>query len=211
MIPGVLMALIYDAHTQHKQWDNFKYILMSLVFGVITYLTMQLIIFIFQLIAGISDTKNINWMILSIWSITDQKENITTNPLEILFGSFTAVFLGLFAVWLNSKRTFHNLLIKLHISNKYGDDNVFIRTIEEITKDDCSTYILLIDENITMHGFIKFYNESEKTQEISLEQVTIYSSDKAEILFKTNFLYVSKEFGKMILFKDNVEVTDNDD
>jgi len=205
------MALIYDAHTQHKQWDNFKYILMSLVFGVITYLTMQLIIFIFQLIAGISDTKNINWMILSIWSITDQKENITTNPLEILFGSFTAVFLGLFAVWLNSKRTFHNLLIKLHISNKYGDDNVFIRTIEEITKDDCSTYILLIDENITMHGFIKFYNESEKTQEISLEQVTIYSSDKAEILFKTNFLYVSKEFGKMILFKDNVEVTDNDD
>lgn len=37
MILGVIMALIYDTYTQHKSWDSFRYVLMSVVFGIVTY------------------------------------------------------------------------------------------------------------------------------------------------------------------------------
>lgn len=210
MIPGVLMALIYDTHTQHKPWDSFRYILMSIVFGVITYLTMQAIISIYQLAIGINDTKSIDWTVLSIWSIADQSDKIKTNPLEVLSGSVTALILGLFAVYLNKKRTFHNFLLRKGISNKYGDDNVFIRTIEDMTKDECNAYILLADENLLIHGQIKYYNESEKTQEVSLEQVSVFRAETGDIMLMTNSLYVSKEFGKLIIFKNNLDIPEDD-
>lgn len=125
MIPGVFMALIYDKYTQHQKWDSFRYILMSIVFGIITYLSMQILIFSGQFLWNIRDTKSINWWVLSIWNVANQKDNIAIQPLETFIGGALAVPLGLLAVFLNKKRTIQNRLVKWGISNKYGDDNVF--------------------------------------------------------------------------------------
>lgn len=205
MIPGVLMALIYDKYTQHQKWDSFRYVLMSIVFGITTYLVMQSIIFIYQFITNAADTKSIKWFVLSIWSVTSQKDVVIISPIETLLGSFLAIFLGLIAVFLNKKRTVHNFLVRHGISNKYGDDNVFFRSVEHISKEgDCFAYILLLDDKLMIHGHITYYNESQETQELGLQQVTVYSSDDATVTMQTNFLYVSKEFGKMMIFKDYI-------
>jgi len=207
MLPGVLMSLIYDKYTQHKRWDSFKYILMSIVFGILTYLCMQFIISLFQLISNVSDTKSIKWILLSIWSVNESGKVINVKPLETLFASILSVPLGLLAVFLNKKRTIHSFLLRKGISNKYGDDNVFIKSIEEITsQDDLSVYILLLDDNVMIHGNIYFYNESDKTQEIGLGDVTMFSMEDGKVTLMTGFLYISKEFGKMILFKNNLPI-----
>ncbi len=213
MIPGVIMALIFNTYTQHKPWDSFRYILMSVVFGILTYLVMQAGITIFQAVTGIQDTKSINWKLLSIWSVANGQERITINPLEILVGGGIAVLLGLLSVFLTTKRTFHNYLLKKGISNKYGDDNVFIRSIEEICHSTpCfpDAYILINEDSLVIHGVIKFYNENDKIQEIGFCNATVYNSETSDIIFKTNFLYLSKEHGKIIIFKNYLENNDGE-
>lgn len=200
------MALIYDKYTQHQKWDNFRYILMSIVFGIITYLSMQVFIFTFQFLWSIRDTKSINWWVLSIWKVASEKENITINPFETFLGSVLALPLGLLAVFLNKKRSVQSLLVKWGVSNKYGDDNVFYRSIEDMTRHDCTAHVLLLDEHIFISGEIIYYNESEETQELGLRMVSVNKAEDASLMFATNHLYVSKPFGSMIIFKDIVSI-----
>lgn len=210
MFPGVIMAMIYDTYTQHKPWDSFRYILMSLVFGILTYLSMQLFIAIYQGITGIKELKTVNWKILSVWSLANGEQKISVNPIEVLFGGVLSIPLGLIAVYLSSKRTLHEYLLQKGISKKYGDDNAFIRSIELMCLETKDCYIFVREDNVVIHGTVQLYNESDKTQEIGLSNATVYDADTSDIILKTNYLYLSKEFGKLMLFKNYLNSGEND-
>lgn len=210
MIPGVIMALIYDTYTQHKAWDSFRYILMSIVFGITTYLVMQAGISVFQLVAGIKDTKSIIWKLLSVWTIANGQEKITIDPLEILWGGILAVPLGLFSVFLSTKRTLHEYLLRKGISNKYGDDNVFIRSIEIMHKRRGECYVLLHEDGLLIHGKVYLYNESDKTQELGLLNATVLHAETGSVLWLTEFIYLSKDYGKMVIFENYIEAPENE-
>ncbi|MEN4892412.1 hypothetical protein [Erwinia billingiae] len=200
------MALIYDTYTQHKPWDAFRYILMSVVFGITTYLVMQGLISGYQFLHGIKDTKSIEWYLLSVWSVADGEEKIKLNPLEILWGGVLSVPLGLTWVIISTRRTLHEFLLKKGVSNKYGDDNAYIRSLELMHKNGGSCYALLHDDNLLIHGSIYLYNESDKTQELGLLNVTVLNSETSEVLWMTSFMYLSKEYGKIIIFENHIEV-----
>lgn len=204
MIPGVIMAMIYDTYTQHKAWDSFRYILMSVVFGILTYLSMQAVISIYQFFDGIEDTKNIVWYTLSVWSAASGGQ-IKISPLEIAAGGVISIPLGLFAVYLNTKRSLHTFLLKKGISNKYGDDNVFIRSVELMYERSGQCYVVLRDEDMIISGQIYLYNENEKTQEIGLLNATVSEASTQKVLFTTNFIYLSKEYGKIMIFENILE------
>lgn len=213
MIPGVIMALIYDTYTQHKPWDSFKYILMSIVFGITTYLVMQAGITLYQLVTGLSDTKSIQWHLLSVWTIANGEDKLRINPVEILWGGLISIPVGLSSVYISTRRSMHEYLLRKGISNKYGDDNVFIRSIEEMCKFSPhfpDVYVYVGDEKRIVHGVVQFFNENDKSQEIGLRNATVYDAEDSTILFKTNFLYLSKEYGKMMLFKNYLEI-ENDE
>lgn len=209
MIPGVIMALIYDTYTQHKPWDSFRYILMSIVFGITTYLVMQGLISGYQIFHGIKDTKSIEWYLLSVWSVANGEEKIKLNPLEILWGGLLSVPLGLFWVFISTRRSLHEFLLRKGISNKYGDDNAYIRSLEILHKNGGSCYTLLHEDNLLLHGTIFLYNESDKTQELGLENVTVLHAETGKQLWMTNFMYLSKEYGKMVIFENYIEVPKN--
>lgn len=204
MIPGVIIAIIYDTYTQHKPWDTFRYILLSVVFGVIAYVVIQCAIFLFQLISGIADTRSINWYLLSVWNIAS-KGTIEVRPVEVLSGGVLAVPFGLLSVWLNKRRFFHEILLKKGISSKYGDDNVFTRSVEKMHERSGRCYVLIQEDNISVAGNIYLYNENEKTQEIGLLNATVTNTLTGEVLFLTDFIYLSKEYGKMMLIENYIE------
>ncbi|HCU0179996.1 TPA: hypothetical protein OUE19_002560 [Enterobacter hormaechei] len=210
MIPGVIMALIYDTYTQHKPWDSFRYILMSVVFGILTYIVMQIGITIYQLIKGFQDTKSIEWQLLSVWSVANGQEKIAIKPLEILIGGIISIPLGLFSVFIATKRTLHEYLLKKGISNKYGDDNVFIRSIELMNRMDGFCHLSLHDDDWLIHGKLYLYNENEKTQEVGLINATVYLASTGITLYKTNLLYISREYGKIVMFNQFIEDVNNE-
>nr|WP_283092744.1 hypothetical protein [Providencia rettgeri] len=210
MIPGVIVALIYDTYTQHKPWDTFRYILMSVVFGILTYLVMQTGITLYQLFDGIQDTKSIKWKLLSVWTIANGQEKIVISPFEILMGGMLSVPLGLVIVFISTKRILHEFLLNKGISNKYGDDNVFIRSIELMNKIDGFCYLSLHDDDWLIHGFLYLYNENDKTQEVGLQNVTVFKASTSDVLYKTNFLYISREYGKIVMFNQYIEGESNE-
>ncbi|WP_263057043.1 hypothetical protein [Pantoea agglomerans] len=210
MIPGVIMALIYNTYTQHKPWDSFRYILMAVVFGIITYLVMQATITLGQFIISLVDKKSINWKLLSVWNIANGKEKIEVNPIEIFLGGLVSIPLGLIAVLISTKRIFHEFLLKKGVSNKYGDDNVFIRTIELMNTVDGLCHLVLHDDDWLIHGKLFLYNENDKTQEVGLRNATVYVASTGQIIYKTNLLYISKEFGKIVMFNNFIEEENNE-
>ncbi|EKN5086638.1 hypothetical protein EFV65_20420 [Yersinia enterocolitica] len=205
MIPGVIMAFIYDVYTQHKSWDSFKYILISIIFGLMIYFIDQCIIFIWQFMESkISNKESVSWYFLSVWDIAN-KSDIKVVPYEVFFGVASSIPLGLLVVYINKKRIFHEIFLKMGVSNKYGDDNVFIRSIEKMSETSSFCYVLLRDENLSVAGKIYLYNENDKTQEIGLLDATITDTETGNILFLTSFIYLSKEYGKIMIIENYLE------
>lgn len=66
-------------------------------------------------------------------------------------------------------------------------------------------YVLLREENLIVAGVIYLYNENEKTQEIGLLDATITDTESGDILFFTSFIYLSKEYGKMMIIGNYIE------
>lgn len=56
-----------------------------------------------------------------------------------------------------------------------------------------------------IHGTVFLYNENEKTQEIGLLNATVLNSETGDALWVMNFIYLSKEYGKMVVFENYIE------
>lgn len=210
MIPGIIMAYIYDVFTQHKAWDSFRFILISVIFGLIIYIIDQCVVFIWQYIHGKVFAKTpIRWYLLSIWNIAS-KPDIKVVPREVFFGALSSIPLGVISVYINKKRIFHEVFLKFGVSGKYGDDNVFIRSLEKMSETSKTCYVVLREENLVVAGIIYLYNENDKTQEIGLLGATITDTESGDILFFTNFIYLSKEYGKMMIIENYIEVVSNE-
>lgn len=205
MIPGIIMTYIYDIFTQHKAWDSFRFILMSVIFGLIIYIIDQCVVFIWQYIdSKITNETYIKWHFLSIWDVAS-KPDIKVVPREVFFGALTSIPLGVLSVYINKKRIFHELFLKFGVSGKYGDDNVFVRSLEKMSETSKTCYVVLREENLIVAGVIYLYNENEKTQEIGLLDATITDTESGDILFFTSFIYLSKEYGKMMIIENYIE------
>lgn len=202
LFPGVLVAIIYDNYTEHKPWDSFKYILYSILFGVTSYAALQIIIFLLQFLHGIGDTKSIEWKTLSTWGvISNTKTEI--NPLEIIEAGLISIIIGFFFVWVTNNGRIHQFLVKAGISKKYGDESVYIKTIE--LTSGCYVNVYDFEKNLTYQGMVALYHENDKLQEITLHNVKIYKTEDSELLFESDLLYIPAQFGKILISKPKVE------
>lgn len=53
-----------------------------------------------------------------------------------------------------------------------------------------------------INGSVYLYNENEKTQELGLLNATVLNSETGSVLWTTGFNYLSKEYGKMVVFEN---------
>lgn len=203
LFPGVLLTVIYDNYTEHKPWDSFKYVLYSIISGVITYSILQGLVFTSQLIYNIEGFKNTDWHILSVWGILEPGNKEKISAFEVIAAGIIAIPLGLISVRLSQGNAIHNFLIKHKITNKYGDTSVFIKSIE-ITQSEYIKLIVL-DENLTFHGVAYLYHDNGTNLEITLTDVIAYETTTTTELFRANVLYISKPFGSLLLYTDITE------
>lgn len=68
-------------------------------------------------------------------------------------------------------------------------------------------YVLLHDNNMLIHGTVYLYNENDKTQELGLLNATVLNSETGSVLWTTGFIYLSKEYGKMVVFENYIEAS----
>lgn len=203
LFPGVLLTVIHDNYTEHRPWDAFRYTLYSIVSGIITYSILQGLIFIAQFTYNIEGFKETDWYTLSVWGILESENKEKIKAIEVVSAGIIGVLLGLISVKISQQGIINNLLIKYKITNKYGETSVFIKTIE-VTQDKYIRVVIL-DENITIDGVTQIYHDDGINQEITLCDVIAYETSSSTELFKTDILYISKPFGNLMVYTNQVE------
>ena len=181
LIPGALATIIFGKLIMHKEWTNFKFILFSILFGIFSYLILQVFL------------ELINWVFakeiadLSLWaSLTDAKE---IPYREVLYSSLISIILAFFISFVENRKWINNFSKALRISNKYGEENLFSRFLN----DPNTEYIYLRDikNNLTYHGYVKSFSENANVSEIRLAEVSVYSYNNSEFLYDIDEVYLS--------------------
>jgi len=181
LIPGAIATIVFGKLILHKEWTNFKFILFSTLFGIFSYLTLQgfieLINWVFN--KGIAD--------LSIWaSLTDAK-NIPYR--EVFYSSLVSIVLAFIISFVENRKWINNFAKTLKISNKYGEENLFSRFLNE--PDTEYIYLRDIKNNLTYYGWVKSFSENANVSEIRLAEVSVYSYDNSDFFYDIDEVYLS--------------------
>lgn len=201
LLPGAISTLIFGKLILHKEWDSFKFVLYSILFGAFSFLILQILLNILNLV---SDAFIEN---LSIWNTLTDSQKIPYA--EIGYSTGISIILAFVISRVENKKVISKIAKKLGISNKYGDENLFSRFLNSPNTD--YVYVRDIKNNLTYHGWVKSFSESENVSEIRLCEVTVYTYVGCELIYEVPEVYLSFSKHDIIIEKANVElIIEND-
>lgn len=200
IIPGILASLVYNRLTAHKRWSNFEYSFHILLFGVLSYLSLQVLSNITVWVKTVLNCNKVyNIELLEIWKTLSNSNVIPYK--EIIFASQIAIVLGFLGSLLDKYKLINKIGRTLKVSNKYGDENLFSFFLN--AKETNYVYIRQIKDNLTYHGFVESYSENEVVSEVALSNVKVYSYSDSELLYEVDRIYISLNKSEIIIEQAN--------
>jgi hypothetical protein len=183
LIPGAIAAIIFEKLTTHKKWNTFQFIAHSILFGCLSYLL--------EYIPGYRGGEvNIG----DFWKkITG--DNIPFKAITIAIP--LSLIVGYIAAGIDHFKVINKIGKWFHLSHKYGDESLYYFFLN--SKNVTEVYIKDIAKNITYHGVIDSYSETEKISEIVLRSVNVYQYDSSELKYSLDKLYLSKKKDDLII------------
>lgn len=142
LIPGAIATLIFGKLILHKDWSSFRFVLYSILFGIVCYLLLQLIINGLNLIIC-RDLPE-----LTIWSNLSNAYYIPYK--EVGFASIFSIAIAFVASMIENRKVINKLAGFLGVSGKYGDENLYSMFLN--SKDIEFIYLRDIKNKLTYHG-----------------------------------------------------------
>lgn len=199
LLPGIFSTAICDKIARHSQWGWFKYTLYSIILGWLSYLTFQLISFIWGLDFSFqenvfqisSDAKP-----LKVWGtlLNGGADGVPVVPYVEIIGSFVcSIFIAFLAATVINYKVLNKIAQKLKISTKYGDENLFsyYLNLNEVRW----VYVRDISNGLTYKGEIVMHSESSGMQELVLSDVDVYNYKNSEHLYTIPSIYLCQNVG----------------
>ena len=184
LIPGAIASIIFEKLTIHKKWDAFKFIAHCILLGGLSYL-------LADVICGMPirdpDFEKF-WLNL--------QEAII--PISVVIKSlFAAILVGFITSALDNYKVVNRLGKFFKFSTKYGDENLYsyFLTSPEVNE----IFLHDIANNITYHGMIDSYSETDEFKEIVLRDVKVYVYDTATLAYEINRIYLSRPKDSIII------------
>lgn len=196
LLPGAISTLIFGKLILHKEWDSFKFVLYSILFGAFSFLILQIILNLLNLVFD-SFIES-----LTIWNTLTNSQEIPYA--EIGYSTIISVVLAFVISRIENKKVISKIAKSLGISNKYGDENLFSRFLNSPNTD--YVYVRDIKNNLTYHGWVKSFSESENVSEIRLCEVIVYTYINCEKIYEVPEVYLSFNKYDIIIEKANVEL-----
>ena len=198
MFPGIIAAVICDKIIVHQpKWDRFKFGIYSFVLGVVCYISLQSLGYIFDfLFSKYFHMNEVPWNHLKIWNIISDG-NTNLKALEVFQATMLSIPVAYFASSIVNFKIFNKISQRLSISNKYGDENLFSFYLN--AKEVDWVYVRDIENDLTYQGQVVSYSETDSIQEIVLSNVTVYSYKDSEEYYSVPSLYLCKNMGTFII------------
>ena len=115
----------------------------------------------------------------------------------ILKTSIMALIIGFIAVPID----FHKLIIrcgkKLHLTNKYGDENLYTYFLN--SKNIKEVYIRDFNKQLTYHGKVIEFSENDSYSEIVLENVKVYLLEDSSFLYEIDKIYLANSKDNLVI------------
>lgn len=184
LVPGALSSVIYERLAIHRKWTPFQFIANSILFGVVSYLIAQIF---FDLICRGEDLR-------ALWANLSSKEIPFS---AVLKSTACSIFLALLCVWFDYRKLLNKFAKRFGMTNKFGDENLYTFFLNASNVEE--VYIRDIDNNITYHGMIDSFSETETFTEMSLFDVKVYEYKTSNLMYAVDKLYLSKLRGSLII------------
>ncbi|MGB3343653.1 MAG: hypothetical protein WBA61_07060 [Aequorivita sp.] len=195
LIPGAIATLIFGKLILHKEWSSFRFVLYSILFGIISYLFLQLIINGFNLFCFV-DLHD-----LTIWN---NLNNATLIPYqEVGFASIVSILIALIASMIENRKVINRVAGFFGISAKYGDENLYSMFLN--SKNVQFIYLRDIKNQLTYHGWVKSFSENDIVSEIRLADVAIYNYSDSKFLYEVSEIYLSLNRHEIIIETANLK------
>lgn len=197
LVPGILAAKIYQRLTvRHKERSDFMFVLIAIMFGVFSYSLLQLIevlLICFSNVLSPSCKREVK-----VLEAFDDISDSTKIPwLEVLLGSLLSILIAFFSVKVDHYKWLNWIAVKLRISNKYGDENLYSRWLND--KDIDWVYVRDYKNDLLYWGCVCSFSETEEFKELVLKEVSVFSNAEAKKMYKVDQIY-------LCLPKDEVKI-----
>jgi len=191
LIPGAISTIIFGKLIVHEKWNSFNFILFSILFGFFSYLSLQIVINIINLISFnlffIAD--------LTIWNSLSDTKKIPYK--EIGFSMIFSILIAFFISYIQNQRIINVLANKFRVTNKFGEENLFTAFLNR--KDIEFVYLRDIKNNKTYSGWVESFSESENVSEILLSDVNVYTYDDSTFLYSVPKFFLSLNKTEIII------------
>lgn len=190
LLPGVVATLMIKQILSGIKYTVFEFSVRSALFGIATYIFMELGYSLYNLIYAIfSPEISLRWGLnLSIWN-SFFNYSTDSDKLEIIVSYILSIPLGLFYGFIESKKLINRFFQKLGWTHRYGDDDVW----SYFLNSQNIHWIIVHDKraNMSYFGCIEAYSDSNAKREILLHDVDVYASDDWEKpLYQSDYVFL---------------------
>ncbi|HVZ26386.1 MAG TPA: hypothetical protein VG842_10040 [Sediminibacterium sp.] len=197
LTPGAVASIIFEKLTIHKKWNSFQFIANSILFGGVSYLVAQLA---FNICRHDSSFDN-------FWLNLPSKEIPFS---AIIKAIITSVFIGFICAGLDNYKFVNRIGKSLKLTTKYGDENLYSYFLNADNVNEI--YFRDIPNNITYHGMINSYSETNDFKEIVLRDVKVYDYATSNLMYELDKVYLSRPKDDIIIevpFINNIKTDEN--
>ena len=197
LTPGAVASIIFEKLTIHKKWNSFQFIANSILFGGISYLVAQLA---FNICRHDSSFDN-------FWLNLPSKEIPFAAVIKAII---TSIFIGFICAGLYNYKFVNRIGKLFKLTTKYGDENLYSYFLN--AKNVNEIYFRDIPNNITYHGMINSYSETNEFKEIVLRDVKVYDYETSTIMYELDKVYLSRPKDDIIIevpFINNTKTEEN--
>lgn len=203
LFPGIITTFIYRYITTSQKYSPFEFIILSATFGIGVFILMELCISFYNILICIFVKQKLIWGLnLTVWD--DLFNNCTNVRKTEMFFSYLAAFpLSIIIALLCRNDNFLNLLKRMGLTNRYGDDDVWAKFLT----DETWIIIRIQSTNLAYLGYAIYFSDSGEKREIVLKNVSVYTNDNFEKLYDKDKVYLELKEND---YSIEIENCDND-
>lgn len=196
LTPGILATTIYKRLTiRHKEQSDFMFVVISIMFGMFSYLILQIINYLISLAKNICSKTIEEYETIKTFSDLSNGNSIPYS--EVIWACIISIILGFLISKLDHSKLINTFARKWNISNKYGDENLYSYFLN--SPDVNWVYVRVIENSLTYLGLVESFSETIENKEIVLNQVTVYDYPDSKKMYKIERIYLVFPKDKVII------------
>ncbi|MEO0573165.1 MAG: hypothetical protein AAF039_15765, partial [Bacteroidota bacterium] len=165
LVPGVIASLINEKLSlRPRAFSPFNFVLYSILFGLLAYVIFQIFSDLIYWIINCFREKPFDYYVVSALQFESLESSGKIDGIEIIIATIVASILSLIITAIGHHKLIYRFAEKFSISNKYGDENLFLRFSN--SPDVEWIYVRCLEKGLTYLGALEFFAENGDINEI---------------------------------------------